>query len=144
MRSLVLQARPCYQRRAVDIRLSNRRSSVRSTTGCITRPVIARTSAGQTGWIIVASGAWIWRFVVNTDARMNRIISGGSNVVVGRVRTWQITIWTSGVRIRQFVVISDVWISWIISDGRVSDIAGMLMVVVCGSVSIEASAYFLP
>lgn len=89
----------------------------------------------------MASGARIRQFVVNTDARMNRVIRAGSNTVVGSVRTWQIIIWTSGVRIRLFVVISDVWVSWIISDGRVSEIAG---IVVCGSVSVKTRSHFLP
>ena len=74
---MVLQPRPRYERRAIYVRLSNHRSSVCSNSGWITQLVIARSSAGQTGWIILASGAWIWRFVVNTDARINRNISGG-------------------------------------------------------------------
>ena len=41
-------------------------------------------------------------------------------------------------------MISDVWISRIISDGCVNKIAGMVIVVVCSSVGVEASAYFLP
>ena len=89
----------------------------------------------------MASGARSRQFVVNTDAGMNRIISAGSNTMVGSVRTWRIIIRTSGVRIRLIVVISDVWMSWIISDGRVNEITGM---VVCRSVSVKTCSHFLP